>query len=101
MSKKANSHEYETSHPWIKFQLDLQAASPLLWIELGEAASKCEHIAGVALNPQTADELHSLYMAKGAHATTAIEGNTLTEEQVLQLYNNKLTLPPSQEYLTQ
>lgn len=32
-------------------------------------------------------------------ATTAIEGNTLTEEQVLQHLEGKLVLPPSQQYL--
>lgn len=53
---------------------------------LGEAASKCEHIAGVPLRPSVAQELHRLYLAKGALATTAIEGNTLTENEVLQRF---------------
>jgi len=43
--------------------------------------------------------MHYLYLAKGALATTAIEGNTLTEEQVLQHLEGKLRLPPSQQYL--
>jgi Fic family protein len=34
-------------------------------------------------------------------ATTAIEGNTLTEEQVLRHLEGKLQLPPSQDYLKQ
>jgi len=68
---------------------------------LGEAASKCEHIAGVPLKPSTQEELHQLYLAKGVLATTAIEGNTLSEEQVLQLLEGNLKLPPSQQYLKQ
>jgi len=68
---------------------------------LGEAASKCEHIAGVPLRPATAQMLHRLYLAKGALATTAIEGNTLTEKEVLAHLEGKLKLPPSKEYLAQ
>lgn len=89
------------THPWISFRLDMTRAKPTLWMLLGEAASKCEHIAGVPLQPETAERLHSLYLAKGAAATTAIEGNTLTEEQVLKRIEGKLELPPSKEYLGQ
>ena len=92
---------YEKTHPWIKFQVDLKAASPRLWMNLGEARSKCEHIAGVPLRPSVAQELHKLYLAKGVLGTTAIEGNTLTEEQVRQILDGKLQLPPSKEYLQQ
>ncbi len=68
---------------------------------LGEAASKCEHIAGVALDPKVARNLLAVYMAKGVNATTAIEGNTLSEEQVLERLKGHLVLPPSQAYLGQ
>ncbi len=67
---------------------------------LGEAASKCEHIANVPLRPSTAEQLHRLYLAKGVLATTAIEGNTLSEEEVVRHLEGKLQLPPSKEYLT-
>ncbi len=90
---------YETSHPWLIFQLDLRRASPRLWMLLGEAQSKCEHIAGVPLQPETAQRLHQLYLAKGVRATTAIEGNTLSEEQVLQHLAGQLELPASKQYL--
>ena len=92
---------YEKTHPWIKFQVDLKAASPRLWMNLGEARSKCDHIAGVPLRPVVAEELHQLYLAKGVLGTTAIEGNTLSEEQVRQILDGKLKLPPSKEYLQQ
>jgi Fic family protein len=70
-------------------------------MKLGEVASKCEHIAGVPLQPETARRLHQLYLAKGAAATTAIEGNTLTEDEVLKRIEGRLPLPPSREYLGQ
>lgn len=93
--------EYETTHPWLTFGLDLRQASHKLWMLLGEAYSKCEHIAGVPLAPTVAEELHRLYLAKGAWATTAIEGNTLSEEQARKQLEGELRLPPSQEYLAQ
>jgi Fic family protein len=68
---------------------------------LGEAQSKCEHIAGVPLRPSTAERLHQVYLAKGIAATTAIEGNTLSEEEVMARIEGKKTLPPSKEYLGQ
>ncbi len=90
---------FEKTHPWIKFELDLRKFDHKLWMALGEAESKCEHIAGVPLQPKTAEKLHLLYLAKGVRATTAIEGNTLSEEEVLERIEGKLSLPPSREYL--
>ncbi len=92
---------YEKTHPWITFQFDLGRAHPQLWLLLGEAASKCEHVAGVPLRPATARMLHQLYLAKGVAATTGIEGNTLTERQVVQHLEGGLKLPASQQYLAQ
>jgi Fic family protein len=60
-----------------------------------------EHIAGVPLNPSLRRRLHRLYLAKGVHATTAIEGNTLSEAQVQQAIDGSLRSMPSQEYLAQ
>ena len=51
------------------------------------------------LPPDVANDLFVLYLAKGVRATTAIEGNTLTEEQVRErILSSKSTLPKSQEY---
>ncbi|PIE54592.1 MAG: hypothetical protein CSA35_05330 [Dethiosulfovibrio peptidovorans] len=97
MSQKA----YETSHPWITFETDLRNASPKLWMFLGAAQSKCRHLSKVALLPDLAAEMHGVYLAKGALATTAIEGNTLQEEDAQALCKGELKLPPSQEYLGQ
>lgn len=90
---------YEKTHPWISFRLDLRRFPSELWLLLGEARSKIEHLAGVPLRPQTARELHLVYLAKGIRGTTAIEGNTLTEAQVKKILEGQLKLPPSQAYL--
>lgn len=91
--------EYERTHPWISFQMDLRAFPYDLWLLLGEVRSKIEHLAGVPLRPQTAREMHLVYLAKGIQGTTAIEGNTLTEGQVKDILQGQLKLPPSKEYL--
>lgn len=89
------------SHPWITFSLSMEKASPNLWMRLGEAQSKCEHISGVPLRPAIAEYFHNVYLAKGVQATTAIEGNTLSEEEVRKRLDGIKDLPESREYLGQ
>ena len=97
--EKASKREFLVSHPWITFRLSLQTMPRQFWEHVGEARSKCRQLAYTPLKPAIAEQLHTLYLAKGVHATTAIEGNTLSEEQVHEIVQGKLNLPPSQEYL--
>ena len=90
---------YERTHPWLTFSFDLRHLKHTDWLALGEAASMSGHVAGTALDPAVAEELHRLYLAKGALATTAIEGNTLSEEEARGVIDGTLTLPPSRRYL--
>jgi len=90
---------YESSHPWITFRFDLDRLSHRAWRLLGEAESKCEHLAGVPLRPEVARRLHQIYLTKGVHGTTSIEGNTLSEAEVLARVEGDLPLPPSRAYL--
>jgi Fic family protein len=90
---------YAKSHPWITFTFDFRSLSAIDFIHLGEALSKCDHIAGVPLPPDVAAQLHRIYLAKGVHATTQIEGNTLSEDEVQARVDGRLPLPESQEYL--
>lgn len=90
---------YEQTHPWLNFNLDLRDLTYSTWLLLGESVSKIEHIAGVPLNPGAAEKLHTMYLAKGVLATTAIEGNTLTEDEVREHLQGRLNLPPSRQYL--
>jgi Fic family protein len=93
-------YEYLSSHPWLTFEYrisyDVEAQ---LWATLGEAFSKCQHLTGTPLTPAVARELGAVYLAKGALATTAIEGNTLTEEEARGIIYGQKVLPPSQRYL--
>lgn len=93
------ARQYESTHSHLTFKLKLSGRNPFLWIALGECQSKCEHIARVPLRPETARELNRLFLVKGVLATTAIEGNTLSEEEVEQHLAGTLQLPPSRQYL--
>ncbi|WP_083942928.1 Fic family protein [Sphingomonas soli] len=97
--KRTGPETFEKTHPFITFRMDLKAAVAAMWLNLGEAKSKCEHLAGVPLRPDIASTLHRLYLAKGVHATAAIEGNTLSEEQVLARIEGSEVVPQSQKYL--
>lgn len=92
---------YERTHPWLTFSANLNELGPTAWLLLGEAHSKLQHISGVPLRPDISTRLNQIYLAKGVHATTAIEGNTLTEEQVDRIIADELKLPPSKDYLEQ
>jgi Fic family protein len=92
---------YERTNPWLKFHLDMRPASPEIWLDLGEIASKCEHLANLPLRPETREQMHRIYLAKGVAATTAIEGNTLSEADVRNAVEGKLKVPPSKEYMKQ
>lgn len=90
---------YEQSHSFVDFHLDLRDMAAGTWALLGEAKSKSEHIGRALLSPQASGELMQVYLAKGFLATTAIEGNTLSEEEARAVLEGTLSLPPSREYL--
>ncbi len=93
--------KYLKTHRWLTFELDLKIAPPRLWALLGECKSKCEHIAGVPLRPDIARKMHEMYLAKGIHGTTAIEGNSLSETDVLDHIQDRLETRPGSEYMQQ
>lgn len=93
------TRRYEETSPWITFQFSV--TMDVLWAKLGEAFSKNQHLAGSPLQPGLARELAAFIMVRGALATTAIEGNTLTEDEAQAILLEGKKLPPSQEYLEQ
>jgi len=92
---------YLETHRWITFNINLDKASRSFWAMLGECQSKCEHLAGLPLAPEQAKAFHRLYFAKGVQGTTAIEGNTLSPEEIQEQIEGKLETPPSRQYLAQ
>ena len=65
--------------------------------ELGQCDAVIQAIANTPLLPEYHSQLLHVSLSKGAQATTAIEGNTLTEEEV-EAVAAGASLPPSKEY---
>ena len=91
--------DYETSDPWLTFKAtDINKIHPRLWMMLGESMVLCKELSETPIPPPLHDHLHTTDLIKGAQATTAIEGNTLTEEQVRGIHEKTYKVPPSREY---
>jgi len=99
MNEQTSERRYQQTHPWLTFKFDFNDLDFESWILLGEAKSKCVHISEAPLLPEVHKELMNVFLVKGALATTAIEGNTLTEDEVDKRIQGKLNLPTSKEYL--
>ena len=93
--------DISANYPWLSFSIDLRDLPVSGWVLLGECISKCRHLEKIPLKPAIASEMHRIYMAKGINATTAIEGNSLSEEQVRRIIDKELEPPPSRRYLKQ
>lgn len=100
-NRVTNKRPYERTHPWLTFAFDLERLQHTDWLALGEAAAMIDRIAGAPLDPEVAEDVHNLYLARGALATTAIEGNTLSEEEARAVIDETATLPASRAYLGQ
>src|SRR5258708_5499671 len=96
--KMAQNRRHLASHPWISFRADFSQAGVGLWIKLGAAESKIRHVANTLLPPDVSQELHEVYLAKGVRATTAIEGNTLSEDEVRKIIKGEQAVPKSRAY---
>ena len=77
--------EYISSHSWIDFRLSLDEAGFEFWRTLGRVEESIWHISRASLPLADASRLYWVYLARGVRATIAIEGSTLTEEEVSQI----------------
>lgn len=65
---------------------------------LGECDAYVKALTDIPLKPEYRDRLLRVALIKGAQATTAIEGNTLSEKEIEKIEEG-WRLPPSKEYL--
>ncbi|RFA18709.1 Fic family protein [Subtercola boreus] len=96
-----SDRQYLTSHPWLTFDFNPQSLGSIAWAHLGEAYSKCQHLIGTPLQPGLAMHLSEVFLRRGALASAAIEGNTLSEQQVEDIIVRNRPLPESQRYQEQ
>lgn len=83
-------------YPHLRFAKQWRIGPGLDYV-LGQADAIVEAIGRAPLLPRFRQMLHALSLRKGAQATTAIEGNTLSDEEVERVSLGE-SLPPSKEY---
>jgi hypothetical protein len=83
-------------YPHIQFRQHW-ALNPDCLIILGQCDAYVKAISNTPIMPAYYDELMHISLIKGAQATTAIEGNTLTDEEIERLQAGE-KLPPSRAY---
>ena len=87
-------------HRFISFEYNTAHLTADMWVSFGEAMSKCQHLAGVPLKPSAAEHMKAVSLVRGVQATTAIEGNMLSEEEVRRIVAKESPkVPPSQDYM--
>ncbi len=97
-----NKRMYLTTHSFINYLLDFREVSYKLWMLLGAVEAKCKYLAGIPLRPEKQAELNQVSLKKGIRATTAIEGNTLSEDDVEKIYRGEASqIPLSRRYQAQ
>lgn len=97
--RRTDQRTYKETHPWLTFELSFDDVPPEFWMLLGEIQSTCRLMSLIPLRPETVAKMTKIALVRGVHSTTAIEGNTLTVEQVEQSADGTLKLPESKEYL--
>ncbi|HQP25739.1 MAG TPA: Fic family protein [Smithellaceae bacterium] len=85
------------SHPHISFQSNWRISGNTLFM-LGQCEAIIRMISSAPLEPEYRKKLLRVSLRKGAQATTAIEGNTLSDEEIAKIDEGG-KLPPSKEYL--
>lgn len=74
---------------------------PLTIHKLGRCEALITSLRNIPLLPSVRAHLYKVSLEKGANATTAIEGNSLSEEEVKSVNENTSSLPESKKYLEQ
>ena len=87
---------FRVRYPHLRFCRSWQL-SPGVHYQLGQCDTIIRAIRETPLSPDRHSDLGRVALIKGAQATTAIEGNTLTDDEVRQVADGE-SLPPSKEY---
>ena len=90
---------------WTDFAQILRSAWRRLpaatWVLLGQAQAKCAQIDATEISPEAKSKLLTLYLSMGAQGSVAIEGSSLTVEEVQELAEGNQSGQPSLRDLEQ
>lgn len=84
------------NYPHIAFQNNWKL-SDKTWYKLGQCKSIIKAISNAPMKPDYRKQLLQISLLKGAQATTAIEGNTLSLIEIKEIQQG-ISVPPSKEY---
>lgn len=88
---------YGSQHPLITFDKRWTISQATAFL-LGRCEAMIQVISKTPIDPNYRQSLYMVSLRKGAQATTAIEGNTLSDEEVERIQRGE-HLPPSKGYL--
>lgn len=83
-------------YPHLSFKKNWELTPNIMFL-LGQCQAFVQAISNAGILPQYYSELMNVSLTKGAQATTAIEGNSLSFEEVNKIRKGD-SLPPSKEY---
>lgn len=83
-------------YPHISFRKKWEIKEETMY-ELGQCDSTIKALCNTPIEPEYRSNLLQVSLKKGAQATTAIEGNTLTDEEINKIEEGT-KLPPSKKY---
>ena len=87
-----------STHEFIRFPpYEIKLTASLLML-LGEIQAELNQIAKIPISPQEQHKLKTMYFARAVHSTTAIEGNTLSEDEVLRIIKDIDSSNPATNY---
>lgn len=89
-------HDMTEKYPHLLFRRHWELRDSTLML-LGQCEAYVQAISNTPILPQHQRRLLQVSLVKGAQATTAIEGNTLSQEEIEQIVDGG-HLPPSKEY---
>jgi len=90
------SNDLSNKYPHIRFATNWKLTSKSMYL-LGQCQAYVQAISNTGILPHYYRELMTISLKKGAQATTAIEGNSLSLEEIEQIQRGD-SLPPSKEY---
>ena len=90
------SEDLSRRYPHLQFRRHWALTKKTMFL-LGQCDALVKAIGNTPILPHHHQNLLRVSLLKGAQATTAIEGNTLTEDEIIDIAEGK-KLPPSKEY---
>lgn len=93
------SHELTREYPHLQFRKQWELTGED-FLTLGQCDALIKSVNNTPIDPNYHMEIKGVMLIKGAQSTTAIEGNTLTEEEIIKVKNGE-KLQPSKQYQAQ